>query len=1294
MVSISLAGIAQGVMVSSYTVGTNYAGITSATNAQAGQAVDVTNVRDQIQLTATLNPNGQSVDSVVAFIANADGSNRTAAARQSFSGGSAASGNLTFVINTADFTADFTAGTAAVRFANGARQISVSAFSGTAEQRSTNSQTLAFNNVDGYAASVTAPKSAVSAAGLTWHGGPDSVTATLGSTTVVPVYYTAGRTLARATLSMRQGALGDTQACSEILEFQTGPYKFVYGGARAVFLDATVVDCSALQSDANHVVGVTAATDGAGAPAPSTTYAAGFRSSTTVPAPTALRLDYVAPAFTAVNRDRTAPAVTGWVNATYNFNTATATSADLGVGFPGTTAAEQKARRVWQWYGCGSGSATAPNTFTGLAGDLDECASNNSTTAFSIRYTESDLLGNLTTATAVQVGLDETAPEARWSTASAASDSIGTANVSATPEFRDLRSGFVDNATAATPVLAAERAVAGYRVWARGATTLASGSECRTLANSALSTATSAGSSFMSAPSCSVSTTGNELLAVADAAGWRAGQTMTTAAEGVHYFAVRATDAAGNNSATLTRRALKDEAASATDGITVTLEHPTTITTANPALAAAYTDDVKIVGGRVGVVYGNIDGTGVADTLYLPYQAQSTAFGNTLNAAGTSSPSIATPTPFASSVVASAAGTATAYTKVTDFAFKVNDATGSQITGVSVVSSASVTTQTALAATGPSVAVSTSLDAANGAGAGLKATYSTGSNAGTNVFSRIDFYRQDATATYSYLGSGTTPVQSIDAANAQQFTYVIDSYVGDPAIGAAQRPARGGDKILAIAVRTTGGAATHTALATIGGNAVVITVAGLPAGASPLITLTQASSAFSQTITASGEYALPAGTAVYSVTASSVVANNTTYVVQGITTTGTSTAISTITAGGVNLVTVTYVPNTFYLRSTISGLPTGYTAGYTHGSTAITSLANGANDVGVTSANAYTITSPTFLPAQSAAAAGGAYAGVLPEKLANPFSLTATMGGLSSTTSGTTTVAAGAPGAFTIAYVNTAQRIQINVVGPTVNTISTAGATYNILPTTLVTVACAGGTTAMSASNVGLTLASSAAGTANIYNVGRVGDVVSERTGCTVALTANHVLVGTTTYNVALTTVAAAGAVTPSVATGSTLLAANTATVTLTAVTPRIRISTTGSSVPAGLPFTVQYTSTSNGTLQTLSCTTGTLCDLAMTAGETYSLSFNRRIDVGSQRWFVANTCVGTSTYVFTPTVTVNGTQSGTGTGTTCSAASATSVDAAGNILLTGLTTASTISTAGDAIKEVSITLAGPIAVP
>jgi hypothetical protein len=432
-VSINLSTLTQGPTTTSYvpSPATGAYGIVSGNNGQQGQSIDINNTRDQIQMTATLATNGARVDSVVAYVANADGTSRTSVGSQSFPS-AAASGPVSLYINTADFTANFTAGTAAAKFANGQKQISVSAFSGATELKSTNSQTVNFNNVDGYAIRATAPaKSATSATGVVYFGGPGA-TGT-GTATIMPVFYTAGRTPTTVTVSMRQGAGGATQACSEFLVFSAGPYTAKFGSASAVALDTTVIDCSGVSSADDHVIGVSAGTDNAGNALPLVSYAGGFRTSTTITAPTAIRLDYAAPTITRYSvKGYAGNADSAWVNGTASimggFNATTgaplryeAADAAGGVGFASTTSARDVTVKVCVTpssiatdapTNCTSPVKTGSITSTIASMGLGENADNLSNGAYFAQVAERDLLGNEATSVSFAHTLPATATAA------------------------------------------------------------------------------------------------------------------------------------------------------------------------------------------------------------------------------------------------------------------------------------------------------------------------------------------------------------------------------------------------------------------------------------------------------------------------------------------------------------------------------------------------------------------------------------------------------------------------------------------------------------------------------------------------------------------------------------------------------------------------------------------------------------------------------------------------------------------------------------------------------------------
>jgi hypothetical protein len=702
------------------------------------------------------------------------------------------------------------------------------------------------------------------------------LTTRLGSATIVPVFYTAGRTLNNITLSMREGALGDTLSCSESLMFLSGPYKAVYGGAKAVAGDTTVMSCATLQSAADHVIGVSAATDNNGSAAPTTSFAGGFRTSTTVTAPVAIKLDYVAPTPTAINITRTAPAVTGWVNASYNFNTQTAATTDVGVGLASVTAGDLKGGRTWSYYGCnGTGTSAAPTaTFTGLADDLTECATITTTSAWTVQYKETDLLGNTSALVSASVGVDKTNPVGQWSSASSAADSIGGAvTIALTPEFYDARSGFIDDASAATPIVA-ERATKGFIAKAFASLYAASTSTSSPYANANAAScyrmdgtayAAASSSSFMGTSACTASTTGNSVLGAANSAGYRAGVAYSSTTNGLHSYVVTATDKAGNT-VTISRKAFRDNTAPSS----VVASAPGTIgTSSNPTVALTYTDDVKVIGAAAKFVYGlNFDGlTSDVDTLVMPYQSLSTPFGTPLNFTATTPVdlTIASPAPFAASLIASGAAANAAYTKVTNFHAEARDG-GQNLTtsAADAIAGSGITTITASTSASPVLAVNVAVTN------GLSATHTTTSSTGSAVFSRVDFYRAKGTARYEYLGSGTTGSSGVDASsNNVTYTYTIGSYANKPSAAVAQANAQSGDTIVAIGVRSTG-AATYTAATFIGGAAVKYTVSGLPVGATASVTVAGGSFTSTQSVVNGTHTVGVPSSGVYSVTTAAV----------------------------------------------------------------------------------------------------------------------------------------------------------------------------------------------------------------------------------------------------------------------------------------------------------------------------------------------------------------------------------------------------------------------------------------
>ncbi len=1002
VVSINISALTQGPTTTSYSTGNNGSGIVSAINTQVGQSIDINNTRDQIQMTATLETNGARVDSVVAYVANADGTSRTSVGRQSFPS-AAASGSLSLYINTAEFTADFTAGTAAVKFANGQKRISVSAFSGATELQSTNSQTVNFNNVDGYAASATAPaKSATNSAGQVWFGGADSLTTRLGSATIVPVFYTAGRTLNNITLSMRQGAYGETQACSEYLVFQTGPYKFVYGGAQAVAGDTTVVNCSTLESAADHVVGVSAATDNNGVAAPTTSFAGGFRTSTTVTAPVARKLDYVAPTVAAIRAKTSWPgdSTSTWVNGSYSFNDSTVASTDAGVGFAGTTS---KGGRSWQWYGCGVLS-TAPVTFSGTTSDLAECSTSNSATEYKIKFVDSDMLGNSATSAVVSVGVDKTKPVITWAEA----DSVLSATaVTFTPSVSDAKSSFADSGSVGGFIAKFANLGVAYSAPAGRSCTNSAGSYTNTKETTYWTIASS---------SCTISSTHiakfyetADRLGVANSSGERRFVAATSGTNQAFVYSVTANDKAGNQ-AISTHRALVD----GTNLPTVVVGQASAFAiAANPTFNVTYTD-LRAKATWVGLTYGSTMLRYTANTInasaFGTYSLTATkSYSSTGTGTDITAPvfvaSVPTPTPFIVGTTASDGKTTPAV--LTTVTSNVLDFMGNTAASnaTDAISSASLPSASALTTSDGSLTVLQTLSS------GLQAQFNGVSGTTVNPFSRIDFYRKSATNQYDYLGSSSAaPASTVTAGAVAQYTFNIGSYASVTPTGAVNTVAATGDEIIAVGVRSNG-MGTVSLPTVIGGAYLTVNLTGLPAGVTVPVTITGPNS-FTTTVSVGNTSATKVAvsfdgtyTATYGQYSPST---------GGVYTPGSASNSMTVSGNGayaLGTIAYTFAGNTASV--TVSGLPTNRTTSLVfslagQNSVTYTGVAGGSTTAfSLPAAGTWTIT-PSATVSGSVATAGLTYAA----------------------SATTVTLAGGAAVAATVTYANTVYYIPFTTTVP------------------------------------------------------------------------------------------------------------------------------------------------------------------------------------------------------------------------------------------------------------------------
>jgi uncharacterized protein YjdB len=426
--SVSLQSLTQGPTVSSYNMTVGNEGLVTAINPNAGQAVDATNVRDQIRLAVNLTTNGQRVDSVVVYVGDAAGANRRSAASQAFAQGQASNGTLFFDIRTDDFTVNTTTGAVDVKYPNGLHTLRASIWTtDAAGNKIENQQALGastqynFNNLDSWATIYVPPaRSAQGAApnqNLNWRGGPGA--AGDGTWSIFPVFYTPGRTVQTVStgLGVAASALPNSAVsaiCSAVRTFSpgTGLMQVTFGSSAAT---ATRVNCAGYEhpaTDATNIPFITAAIDNSNNSAPIVRSNTGFRTSPSVPMPTQLRLDYAAPTTLVVNAPATQWA-SGVIANPYSFAT-NSSAIDLGVGI------DAGFNRTFTYSGC-AGAAVNVALTTNTAADIPECPNNvNSTqTAYTVTVTGSDRLGNARSVTSGTFGIDNVAPDIRYTVSGA-----------------------------------------------------------------------------------------------------------------------------------------------------------------------------------------------------------------------------------------------------------------------------------------------------------------------------------------------------------------------------------------------------------------------------------------------------------------------------------------------------------------------------------------------------------------------------------------------------------------------------------------------------------------------------------------------------------------------------------------------------------------------------------------------------------------------------------------------------------------------------------------------------------
>jgi uncharacterized protein YjdB len=1239
--NVTIQTITQGPITTSYVnnvdgSGNIQAGILSTNNTQVNQPIDITNVRDQIQVVANLQPNGQRVDSVVVFIANVDGTNRRAAARQLFSNGTANQGEIGLFVNTADFTANFTAGTADVFYPNGQKVISVSVFTteGTTareiQNAQNNRQTVNFNNVDGYAAQYINPTRTANnpANGLNWWGGPGAEGQ--GSATIVPVFYTPGRQITNLTLGMRQGLTFTSAICDQngqAIPGRTGqgistetytaaPFRATYDASvgRMVASSSSSatnfttagngnIECLGYEhpaADQQNIMGVIAATDNQNNGAPLVTFANGYRFSTAVPRPVANRLDYNAPTTTTPDIRRASPAVTGWVNASFNFQSNTDASTDGGVGTPGA--------RTWYYKGAGSASSPACSDTNWVAmpnatgADIPECATNliggwdgvNGTTRsgspYRALYTEADRLQNTRTSAASDVfGVDKTVPLIRFSTASRADTAIVTTLSAATTfqaEFIDERAGFIDgtelSTIAANPaptksstgvistLAASVRAQAHVASRAGGFNTNVTSTKAICINPNALTTALTSGSTtlnagatFLTAPNCSTVTPTSGVNIGQTSDGYRIGHAaQLESSEGLYHYLTFARDRAGNVSETIRRR-VAVQASSPT--IADVLMPATVSASAPPVIGYNAQDNVEIRATTLANTYGGLPNSNI---LRYPQTLVDPRFNDNVNSpvAGAQA-SVTVPAPFIFGVATTFAGTPTL---VATSQLQIWNVANNQATSAAsgFITQGIPALNTFNAGTGGgynSWSVLPSRAAGFNAPEGLKAQLVSNTNVTNQAFVRVDFFRLSAATAdfgashWQYLGSANTAatadVGTLGTDRAFTFTLPDAQYAKRPnSLETTQNPASTGDVILAIGVRANGAGLATTG--TIGGQAIQINVTGLPAGAPANLTISDGSG-YTQAVTGSGIYTVPAA-GTYFVTGQNTTFNNQTYSVGSITP-GSVNVVANSVAGPVN---VTYINATTSLQLQVSGIVGGGSYNFTingpNGFTQAITQGNGTQTYTVPGAGSYSIT-PAFASTNQAI---GAYIHTVP----------------AATASQTVNPAPAAAPVFTQAFVNTTNHLQFTVSG---------------LPGTLALPASAGcGIGAMQ----------------NGVNLRQVGANAS----CT--------LTGDSFYNAADTTFYTTTFANPYAAT--TAASAPNYNVTYAANGAQITINTFSfggppNNLPAGIPFTVRLTSSnylSTGGFRDFSGVTGTPLVIRVAAG-TFNVSISRNLTVGTQTW-------------------------------------------------------------------------------
>lgn len=1288
--NVTIQTITQGPIATYYSTTSGAEGLVTSANAQVNQPVDITNVRDQIQVVLNLQPNGQRVDSVVVFIANADGSNRRPAARQLYSNGTANQGDITLFVNTADFTANFETGAADVFYPNGQKLVSASVFTTQGEtaleqQNAVNNrQVLNFNNLDGYAARYTSPsRSAIHASNnLTWWGGPGAEGT--GTYAIVPVFYTPGRTVTRIDIGLREGLNGSTAICnqsgqsdrtlalgvSNVNPIRTGdaisyerytalPFNGSYNSEVGRMTSSSsntwtnfstaankVIECRGYShpaSDASNFVGVVAGTDNYNNPAPVVTRVDGYRFSAQVARIQANRLDYAGPTTIEPDIRRTAPtttvaqnaiwatpAVTGWVNAAFNFQSQTSSSSDNGIGLPATSS------RAWRFFGCAAGtggsaasidtaSVAMPNA-TGA--DIPECSSDNqggwnptltssagsynlkTRGPYTVAYTETDVLGNLSYSPLSQpLGVDKTAPLIRFSTSSAADTAWGSASRSVQAEVIDERAGFIDNndqdavlrVSASSTYLLQPATYGSFQHFAtRGASSANPQTLNRASTNNfncinpnslvAMNTSTTnpfanttstatGGSNPVTNPSCPFINQGNNGFSIgifgALADGYRQATAVTFGNPGIYAYRAKVYDRAGNVSEVLSRAVAIDNGPAPIFG---DLNVPASIAAGSaPVFQAQISDDVEARAYNLSLLWPTI-----GSRFIYPQTLLNARFNDEVVTPFAGNVQLPTGAPFITALetttgtVPSFSSSPAALANITNIqgiGFDVNNAASAAYTtsfgavalsNLNSISGVNGNTTANNYSSWTVLNTQASLQPAFLAPAGLKAQLTGNTNVPNPPFSRVEFFRYNATSgNYEYLGQATSAAQS-DQGVIRFWTWTLttDAYAKTPtSLETTQRQVAVNDRIIAIGVRSNGaGLATDPNGIVIGGEAIAISVTGLPAGAAASITISNGLG-YTQTVTGAGTYVVPAA-GTYFVTGAMVTHNNQAYSVSSVTPSGTVV----VGANSVGSATVNYVNATTMLSVTVSGVVGGGTPSFTitgpNGFSQTVTQSNGTANYVVPGAGTYTVT-PAVNPTlnsyvhTSPAPVGGLNVALPPAVVPNAA----------------------------LAYTNTTNHIQFNVSG---------------LPT-------------------GLNLPSAAGCGIGAMANGNNHFLVGANANCTLAgnqsafHSATNAFYTTTFTNPYAAAVTAAGSGTNGAPAYNVVYTKQDAQITVNLVTA----GGGSNNLPNGIPYTVRFTSSvysATGGFQDFNGTTGTPLVVSAPPG-TYNVSIAITQVSGGQTW-------------------------------------------------------------------------------